>query len=148
MKVKDMMTPDPACCTPEEGLHEVARLMVEYDCGEIPVVESMETLIPVGVITDRDIACRAVAQGNSAMEKTAGECMSSPCITVSPETSLEDCCRVLQQHQIRRVPVVDDDGLLCGIVSQADIAICGTDERTAQVLREVSQAADTPRVSC
>jgi CBS domain-containing protein len=121
----------------------VAKLMVEYNCGEIPVVESMETLKPVGVITDRDITCRAVAQGKNPLEMIVAECMSSPCVTVTPETSLEECCRVLEQHQIRRVPVVDNGGILCGMVSQADIATCAPNERTAEVVREVSQPTKT-----
>ncbi len=141
--VRDIMTSNPACCTPDTGLHEVAKLMVEYDCGEIPVVESMDPenmdiLRPVGIITDRDISCRAVAQGKNALEMKVAECMTTPCVTLPESSGLGHCCTVLEQYQIRRAPVVDRDGRLCGIVSQADIANCARYERLAEVLRAVS----------
>lgn len=118
--------------------------MVEY---EIPVVESMDpenmdTLRPVGIITDRDITCRAVAQGKNALEMTVAECMTTPCVTVPENSGLEHCCAVLEQYleqyQIRRAPVVDRDGRLCGVVSQADIAYCAPNEQLGEVLRAVS----------
>src|SRR5918996_3781602 len=144
MKVKEIMTSNPACCTPDVRLEEAAKLMVEHDCGEIPVVESMTLLRPVGVITDRDITCRTVVQGKNPLEIQVAECMSSPCVMVTPETSLEECCRVLEQHRIRRVPVVDEQGYLCGMVSQADIAKCAPNEQTAEVVKEVSQPTEAP----
>ncbi|MGH8606258.1 MAG: CBS domain-containing protein [Gammaproteobacteria bacterium] len=142
--VRDIMTSNPACCTPDTGLHDVAKLMVEYDCGEIPVVESMDPenmdiLRPVGMITDRDISCRAVAQGKNALDMTVAECMTTPCVTLPENSGLEHCCAVLEQYQIRRAPVVDRDGRLCGIVSQADIAHSAPKEQLAEVLRAVSQ---------
>ncbi|MGH8603923.1 MAG: CBS domain-containing protein [Gammaproteobacteria bacterium] len=143
MNVMQIMTPAPACCMPDDCLPDVAALMVEYDCGGIPVVESMETLKPIGVITDRDIACRAVTEGNGALEKTVVDYMSSPCVAVTAETSIEDCCQILEKHRIRRVPVVDDDGILCGMVSQADIAIHAPMNKAAHTLRAVSQRAPT-----
>src|SRR5687768_11839838 len=86
MLVKDVMTPDPACCISETALQEVAQLMVDHDCGEIPVVDSKETNRPIGVITDRDIVCRAVAQGLNPLDLTVADCMTTPCVTVTPET--------------------------------------------------------------
>ena len=74
MQVKDIMTADPACCTPETSLQKVAQIMVEHDCGEIPVVGNRQTRIPVGVITDRDIVCRAIAKGLNALELQVTEC--------------------------------------------------------------------------
>jgi CBS domain-containing protein len=140
---RDIMTSDPVYCTPDTGLHEVAKLMVEYDCGEIPVVERIDPEIedilrPVGVITDRDITCRAVAQGKNALEMTVGECMTTPCVTLPENSGVEHCCAVLEQYQIRRAPVVDRDGRLCGIVSQADIARSAPNEQLGDVLRAVS----------
>ncbi|HEY8459479.1 MAG TPA: CBS domain-containing protein [Blastocatellia bacterium] len=140
MQVKDIMTREPACCTPDANLQDVARLMVECDCGEIPVVESKQNRKPIGVVTDRDICVRAVAQGKNPLEMTAGDCMSTPCVTVTPEMSVEDCCRVMEENQIRRVPVVDENGVCCGIVSQADIAQHASKQETAEVVREVSRA--------
>jgi CBS domain-containing protein len=145
MKAGQIMTPAPAVCTPDTGLQRVAELMVENDCGEIPVVRSEECRIPIGVITDRDITCRVVAQGLNPLELTAAECMSSPCVVVGSHETVEDCCRVLEERQIRRVLVVDRVGRLCGIITLADIAEFGRMEQTAEVVREVSQAA--PRSS-
>jgi len=116
------MTQNPACCTPETSLQEVAHMMLEHDCGEIPVVDSEQSRRPIGVITDRDIVCRAVAQGKNTLTLTAADCMTNPCLTVSPDNSLDECVRVLEESQIRRVPVVDAGGACCGIVAQADIA--------------------------
>lgn len=141
MQVKDIMTRDPACCTLDTNLQEVARMMVERDCGEIPVVENRQSMKPVGVVTDRDICCRTVAEGKNPLEMTAGDCMSSPCVTVTPEMSVEDCCRVMEENKIRRVPVVDERGACCGIVAQADIAQHAPKQETAEVVRAVSQAA-------
>ncbi|MBI4375054.1 MAG: CBS domain-containing protein [Elusimicrobia bacterium] len=140
-KVKDIMTEDPACCTPETRLQDVARMMVEEDCGEIPVVESEQSKKPVGVITDRDIVCRAVAQGKNPLELTAKDCMSSPCVTVKTETSLADCCKTMEDNRIRRVPVIDEGGDCRGIVSQADIAIKGEPRTAAEVVKKVSEVA-------
>ena len=139
MQVKDIMTPDPACCTPDTALQRVAEMMVENDCGEIPVVESAASKRPVGVITDRDIVCRTVAKGLNPLTMTASECMTTPCVTVTPDTSLDECCRVLEENQIRRVPVVDAGGVCCGIVALADVARHARKRETAEVVREVSE---------
>ena len=139
MRAEQIMTPHPIVCTPEASLQSVAELMVEYDCGEIPIVRSHESMIPIGVVTDRDITCRAVAMGRNPLEMTAAECMSSPCVTVESDDKVEDCCEVLEQCQLRRVLVVDRAGRLCGIISQADIAEFGRPEQTVELLREVSQ---------
>lgn len=136
-KVKDIMTKDPVCCCPDSRLEEIARLMSDYDCGEIPVLDSTDK--PVGVVTDRDIVTRGLAKGKDAYAKTARDCMTSPCITVTPETTLEECCRVMEEHQIRRVPVVDEEGRCCGIVAQADIALNAPREQVAEVLQEISR---------
>lgn len=139
MRVKEFMSPDPACCTPDTNLQEVARLMCDYDCGEIPVVDNRNSLRIVGVVTDRDITCRAVAKGMNPLEMTAASCMSSPVVTLTPETTVEECCRLMEQHQIRRLPVVDPQLRCLGIVSQADVARSATPGQTAEVLAEVSR---------
>lgn len=147
MQTKDIMTSDPACCGPDTPLRDVARLMVEQDCGEIPVLD--ESRKPVGVVTDRDITCRTVAEGKNPLELSAKDCMSSPVVTVTPETSVDDCCRAMEENQVRRVPVVDEDGACCGMVSQVDVAQRGSKEDTAEVVREVSRRTETPsRVGC
>lgn len=139
MQVKDVMTSDPACCTPDSTLQRVAELMVEKDCGEIPVVDNVASMRPIGVITDRDITCRAVAKGLNPATLTAGDCMTQPCITISPTTSLDECCRVMEDKQIRRVPVVDESGACCGIVALADIVKHAGKGDAGEVVKEVSE---------
>lgn len=146
MQVREILTENPACCAPDASIRDAARLMVENDCGEIPVTD--ESGKPVGVVTDRDIACRAVAQGKS-LDTPVGEVMSSPVVTVSPETDVDDCCATMEENQIRRVPVVDESGGCCGIVAQADIARNGSESEAAEVVRDVSQPSSEPsRVGC
>ena len=78
MHVKEVMTASPTCCLAETSLQEVAKMMVDNDCGEIPVIDSNETKKPLGVVTDRDIVCRTVAQGRNPLDLTASDCMSTP----------------------------------------------------------------------
>jgi CBS domain-containing protein len=139
MKVKDIMTVDPVTCLPETTLGEVGRLMVENDCGEIPVVETNGGSKPVGVITDRDIVCRAVARQMNPLEMRAKDCMTAPVFALSVDASVDECCRLLEKHQVRRALVVDEAGALCGVVSQADIARHLAGRKAAEVVREVSQ---------
>jgi CBS domain-containing protein len=141
MSVQSLMTPKPACCTASTSLQEVARMMIDNDCGQIPVVGDGGSLKPIGVVTDRDIVVRLVAQGTNPVQATAADAMSTPCVTVTCDTSLRDCCDVMESSQIRRVPVVDAQGELCGIVSLADIALAGHDAKTAEVVKEVSSTA-------
>lgn len=138
MRVTDIMTADPACCTAETTLPEVAQMMKDNDCGEIPVVEDMMSRKLAGVITDRDIATRIVAQGKNSADARASDCMTTPCIAVSPDTSLEDCCEVMESAKIRRVPVVDDKGGVIGIVSLADVVRTANASTTQSVVKEVS----------
>lgn len=146
MQVRDVMTENPTCCGPDTALRDAAKLMVDNDCGEIPVVD--ERGRPVGVVTDRDIACRGVAR-DKAPDAPVREVMSSPVVTVTPETSVDDCCKALEENQIRRVPVVDESGACCGIVSQADIVQHASEHQSFEVLREVSQpTAEASRAGC
>ena len=139
MQVKDVMTPNPACCSAETSLREVAQLMVENDCGEIPIVDNTDANRPIGVITDRDIVCRAVAKGNNPLDLTAADCMTTPCVTVTPEMSIDECGNILENNKIRRVPVVDASGSCCGIVALADIALRARENVATEVVKEVSE---------
>jgi CBS domain-containing protein len=139
MEVKEVMTANPACCTPDTALREVARMMVDNDCGEIPVVEKKESNIPVGVVTDRDIVCRTVAKGINPLETTAADCMSQPVVTVTPDVSVEECGAMMEEKRIRRVLVVDTRGACCGIVALADLALHGKEKVAGDVVKEVSQ---------
>jgi CBS domain-containing protein len=144
MEVERIMTTDPACCTPDTPLQEVARLMVENDCGQIPVVENDKTRRTVGVITDRDIVCRALAIGKNPLNLTAEHVMSRPVLTVRPDTKVEECCRLMEERQVRRAPVEDESGRCCGIVSLADIVQNAPEHMTAEVVRTVSQPGTSP----
>jgi len=134
---KDLMTADPQCCTAETPLNEVAKLMVENDCGEIPIVDHDKKLI--GVVTDRDIVCRVVAKGQNPSAMTAQDAMTQPVISVTEDSSLEDVLALMEEHQIRRVPVVDANGACCGIVSQADVALVAQESEVGEMVREVSR---------
>lgn len=138
MQVKDIMTENPACCTAGSTLEEAAKLMIENDCGEIPVVDDLNTCMPIGVITDRDITCRTVGKGLNPLEMTVSDCMSTPLVSVMPDINLEECLRVLEDNQIRRVPVVDAGGKCVGIVALADIARNLSKADSGEVLKEVS----------
>lgn len=140
MNVKDVMTASPECCSPDTGLQEVAQMMVDCDCGCIPVVDGTDSKMPVGMITDRDITVRVVAQGKNPLDLTAGDAMTSTVVSVTPETSLEECLNLMEESQIRRIAVVDDQGAICGIVAQADVALNADGRKTAEVVQEVSRA--------
>ena len=137
MNVSSVMTPNPACCTATTPLRDVAKMMLDNDCGQIPVVD--ESQRPIGVVTDRDIAVRVVAEGRDTNQTTAADAMSMPVRTVTSDTSLKDAVCLMEADQIRRVPVVDSDGKLAGIVAIADLALAGKQEATAEVVREVSE---------
>jgi CBS domain-containing protein len=141
MQVKDIMTPNPACCTPDAGLREVAQMMVDYDCGAVPVVEGQNSMKLVGVITDRDIVCRVVALGMNPQDATVRDAMSRNVVTATPETSVEDCLQLMEENQVRRIPVVDNRGNCCGIVAQADVALNASRQATAEVVQEISEPA-------
>ena len=140
---RDVMTANPACCTPDTPLEQVAKLMVQHDCGEIPVIDTAEQ--PIGVVTDRDIVCRVVAEGKNPVAYTAELCMSQPAVTVSVNATLDDVMSTMEKHQIRRVPVVDEKGCCAGVISQADVAWTGKEREVAEFVREVSR--DTGQIS-
>jgi len=141
MQVREIMTTNPACCTADASLEEVAKAMVEHDCGEIPIVRSSSDKSLLGVVTDRDIVCRLVAQGRNPVDEAAEACMSSPVVSVRESTPIEECARLMEDKQIRRVPVVNGGGMVCGIVSQADIAKNASRKITADLVKDVSQPA-------
>ncbi len=138
MLVRDAMTRDPVWCTPETNLVDVARQMVAHDCGAMPVLREPERK-PVGMITDRDLAVRGLAEERDPRATTAGECMSNSCVTILADSSIEECCRVMEAYQVRRILVVDDHGALIGIVAQADLANAASDEDLAATVKEISQ---------
>lgn len=120
MKAQDVMTSKPACCTPEITVREAARLMREHDCGCIPVIEGDSRRL-VGVVTDRDIACRCVADGLGP-KTPVGEIMTRDPQRCHPEDDVAVIEQIMMQARVRRVPVVDDEGNCVGMVAQADLA--------------------------
>src|SRR3954468_6891634 len=139
MRVNDIMTENPVCCVGETNLEEVSRMMVENDCGAIPVVEDQEHWKPIGIITDRDIVCRAVAEGRNPLEMTAEECMTPSPVTVTPITPIQECIELMEKHQLRRILVVEENGSCCGGFAKADIARHADNKETAEVVEEVSR---------
>lgn len=143
MQVQDIMISNPACCSPTDPISNVAQLMIDRDCGEIPVCDNAGK--PIGVITDRDIACRAVASSKDPDATIAQDIMSNPVFTAKPTDDLDKCCQEMEQHMIRRIPVIDDQGRCCGIVSLSDIAQQADARKAEEVLQQVSQPTDSPR---
>jgi|SRR3954447_10225939 len=137
MTAKELMTANPACCTATTSLQDAARMMAKHDCGEIPVIERQDARRIIGVVTDRDIVVRGVAEGNCAT-MNVGAVMSSPAVTVNERDNLDEVVRVMETNRIRRVPVVDQKGECCGIIAQADIARTGSRKETGDLVREVS----------
>ena len=137
MKVKEVMTPNPIVAAGSTYLSEVARKMLDNDVGEIPIVHDDR---PIGVVTDRDIVVRLVAYGHDPKQVRAEECMTSPAITLSQDADLKECADLMARERVRRVPIVDADGRVCGIVALADLER-RTDTRSikAEVSRHVSQ---------
>lgn len=146
MQVREIMTENPVCCTPDTNLQEVARLMMENDCGLIPVVDSQENRKPLGTITDRDITVRTVASGQNPADIKASNIMTMGVATVKPETSVQECCDVMEDRKIRRILVVDENGACCGIVAQADVAEYGHSDLVSDMVEEISESAPSPNV--
>jgi CBS domain-containing protein len=141
MLVKEIMTANPACCTAESNLQKVAKMMLDNDCGAIPVVEDNNHKRPIGVVTDRDIIVRTVAKGENPLNMSAKSVMTKNVFTVTPDTTVEECVNLMEAHQVRRVPVVDENGSCVGMVAQADIAIKAKDSEAEDMVEEVSKAS-------
>jgi CBS domain-containing protein len=141
MNVKEIMTKNPATCVPTTKLAEVAKLMQKHDCGEIPVVRSKDNLELVGVVTDRDICCRAVAAGKNPADTAASEVMSSPVFTVTADTDIARSCKTFGEKEVRRLPVVDKQNHVVGILSLADIAEKAPEQFARELLRHSGKTA-------
>lgn len=127
MEIRDVMTTNPKSCPPSASLVQVAQMMRDEDIGEVPVVGADGRRL-VGVVTDRDIVVRAVAAGRNMETVRAEDCMTAPPATCSEDGSLDDCVNKMASERIRRMPIVNANGELCGIVSQADLQ--ATDARS------------------
>lgn len=135
MKVREAMTPDPATCDPATPLRLVALLMLDHDCAAVPVVSSGEV---VGMVTDRDIVCRAVARGWHTAELPASAVMSAPLVALGPDDPFEDAAQVMMENHVHHLPVIDDKGRLLGIVAQSDLGRRMSNRELGQLARETS----------
>ena len=139
MKAREIMTKDPRTVTPDTGLQEVARLMQSEDVGIIPVVEAGGTNL-LGVVTDRDIALRVVAEGKDAKTTKVSDVMSKGVTTSKQDDSIDDVMELMGREQLRRIPIVDDRGALVGIVAQADVVReARSDKKAERTVEQISQ---------
>ena len=129
------MTPSPATCEPSTTLRLVATLMFDHDCAAVPIVSSGEV---VGIVTDRDIVCRAVAHGWNAAELPASAVMSAPLVAIHPHETFEDAVQLMMENHVHHLPVIDDDGRLLGIVAQSDLGRRMSNRELGQLARETS----------
>lgn len=143
MTCAEVMTPSPTCCHPEHTAVEAAELMQREDVGLVPVVSDSNTKL-IGVLTDRDIVLKVVAAGRDPRGTAVSEVMTSDLITCLPQESVESVMELMATRQVRRIPIVDKDGAIVGIVSQADIATrLANPEETGQVVQAISEPATT-----
>lgn len=142
MEAREIMTADPAVCEMSQSVKDAAEMMEACDCGAIPVVESLETNRLIGIITDRDIAIRAVAKGLDPLETRVADCMTADITFVHPESTLEEVQQIMENLQVRRVPVVDNDECVVGMVSMGDVALMRPDQKAASLVQGVSKPAE------
>ena len=121
-------------------LDQVAKMMVQYDCGQIPILDLTDR--PVGVVTDRDIVCRVVAERKNPMVHPAETCMSESVVIVRADAPIREVVSTIEQHGVRRVPVVDASGCCIGIISQADVASLARAGQVGELIREMSRDMD------
>lgn len=140
-RVRDIMTSDPVCVRPEDSVIAAAQLMRSQHIGPIPVIDHQGRL--VGIVTDRDLAIKVVAEGRSPGETKVTDVMSSQPYTRAPNDDVEQVIQTMEEHQVRRVPIVDEECCLVGIVSQADVATrMHQPAKVAEAVEEISQASD------
>jgi CBS domain-containing protein len=134
--IRDVMTSNPWAIDADKPVSHAAKMMRDEDVGLAPIVEG-ERL--VGTLTDRDIATRVVAEGKDPETTSVREVASTDLITVDPEKDLDEAVRLMAQHKVRRIPVVEEDGRLVGVVAQADVARQADDRQTGDVVQQISQ---------
>jgi CBS domain-containing protein len=133
--IQDAMTSNPTTIETATSAREAAQLMKTKDVGSLPIVQDGKL---VGVVTDRDLTTRVLAEGKDA-ETQVGQIASKDVVTVDPQQPLEEAARLMAEHQIRRIPVVEEDGKLVGILAQADVAETGHDKLTGETVQQISR---------
>ena len=141
-KVRDVMTTRPRAVTADTPVTQVAELMEAEDVGAIPVLEGEQL---TAIVTDRDIVVRAVAKGKDPRGMPVREVFSTEIITVTPDQDLSDALQIMASNQVRRLPVVDDDNRLVGVVSQADVALEAKEKSVGEMVEEISRPPEGPR---
>jgi CBS domain-containing protein len=135
-KIRELMSSNPCAIEADKPVAYAAEMMKREDVGLAPIVEGDRL---VGTLTDRDIVTRVVAEGKDPKSVTVREVASTDLVTVDPQQDLDEALRLMAQHQVRRLPVVEEDGRLVGVVAQADVARQDDDARTGEVVEEISQ---------
>ena len=133
--IRDLMTGNPTTCEPSTTIVEAAKTMAQEDVGPLPIVDGGRV---TGIVTDRDIVVRAVAEGRDPNSTTIGEIASADLVTVEPDTPHAEALDLMSQNQVRRLPVVEN-GNLVGIVAQADIARALEEEKPGEVVQDISR---------
>ena len=140
MRVRDLMTPNPASCTPDSTARDAAILMRDNDCGSLPVVESDSNRKLLGTVTDRDLAIRGLAEGKGP-DTRIRQLMTEGPTSAAPDDEVEIVREVMVAQQVRRVPVVDENGVVVGIVAQADLAReegAASDQEVGRIVEAIS----------
>jgi len=139
-KCADVMTREPACCEPGESIARAAQLMKSEDVGAVPVVESAASRKLVGIITDRDIVVKVLADGRSVESSTVRDAMTSNPVTCHEDDDVSRALSAMAERKVRRIPVVDGSGALRGIIAQADIATrLHRDKTTGDLVEAISE---------
>jgi len=140
-KCSEVMTMNPACCLPNDTVLQLAQMMKDKDIGPVPIIENEQTRRLVGIVTDRDLALKVVAEGRDARTTTAAEVMTRKVVTCHAEDDLQKALEAMSEHQLRRIPVVDNDFRIIGIIAQADVATrVDQPEKTAALVKGISQS--------
>jgi CBS domain-containing protein len=134
--IRDLMTKNPCAIDSDKAVAYAAKMMRDEDVGLAPIVEGQKL---VGMLTDRDIAIRVVAEGKDPQTTTVREVATTRLVTIDPKQDLADALRLMAQNQVRRLPVVEEDGRLAGVVAQADVARHASDEQTGEVVEQISK---------
>ena len=142
-KVREVMTDRPRCVTLETPISEVAQLMESEDIGSLPVLEGDQL---AGMITDRDIVIRAVAKGKDPRGMPVREVASRELVTVYADDDLANALKKMASEQVRRLPVVDEDNRLVGVLAQADVALEAKEKTVGEMVEEISKSPTGPRV--
>ncbi len=142
IKCRDLMTEDPSCCLPADGVNHAAQLMKTENVGVIPVVDDHKTKQLIGIVTDRDLALNVIAAGRNAQNTSIADVMTRTVTACRASDDLSKALAEMSDQQLRRIPVVDDNSRIVGIIAQADIATrLDAPKKTAEVVEEISKAA-------